>query len=160
MCVGGETVGLSGPGFASAAHAIIGELRDALVANHGKADKGPLVQSKQRRLVVSWAPKDMEDGTDSIVNGAYADPAQPTEWRPSSKSAWLVRLLGAINVREDQNSRSNSDTAIFSIPRRAIICESFFSDNLSTGRFINLFEIVLKKSRPNFKLPPPPSSEI
>lgn len=48
--------------FASAAHAIIGTLRDALVANHSKADKGPPVQSKQRRAVVSWAPKDVEDG--------------------------------------------------------------------------------------------------
>lgn len=96
-----------GPG-ASAAHAIIGELRDTLVANDSKADKGPLVQSKQKMRSCQLGPKMLEGrGTDSIglSNGLALAVAFDQCSRPSddqaARGAWLS-LLGAINVREDQ----------------------------------------------------------
>ena len=66
-----------GTRFASAAHAVIGEHRDTLVANHSKADKGPPVQSKAKMRSLPVGVNDVEDGIDTIwvVNGFEVDSA-------------------------------------------------------------------------------------
>ena len=43
--------------FATAAHAIICECRDVLMANHSEANKSPLASVKTRRVVLSIGPR-------------------------------------------------------------------------------------------------------
>jgi hypothetical protein len=78
------------------------------------------------------------------VTSYFGQRSRVSERRPKQQiiRAWLFLSSGvahlAISVREVQGQDPNS---------------SFFSDNLSAGRFINLFKIVLEKYGPNFQAP-------